>query len=173
MSKDPSKPLPHHRGHNPVSTDEFEIRRNFWHIKQRITNELEFWPSTIFDQEIKKLQIEQMVSKLAISTYVKPLSHYKSGSNHGEQKIKPKILRTLNISILRNHYFSTLKRLLMLYPKSFCNTIITEETIVYKYFVLKPASNICANQTASNRMVLFSNFTREFEIYCVESKFAI
>ena len=77
--KDPSKPLPQHRGHNPVSTDEFKIRRHFWHIKQRITNELELWPSTIFDQEIKKFQIEQKVSKLDIANYVKPYSHYKSG----------------------------------------------------------------------------------------------
>ena len=77
--KDPSKPLPQRRGYNLVSTDEFKIRRHFWLIKQRITNELELWPSTIFDQEIKKFQIEQKVSKLDIANYVKPYSHYKSG----------------------------------------------------------------------------------------------
>ena len=69
--KDTAKPLPQHRGHNPVSEEEYKIRQHFWFIKQRITNEIELWPSTIFDQEVKKLQIQHGVSKLAIANYVK------------------------------------------------------------------------------------------------------
>ena len=60
--KDASKPLPQHHGHNPVSNDEYKIRRHFWFIMERIKNEHDVWPSTIFDQEIKKLQLEQLVS---------------------------------------------------------------------------------------------------------------
>ena len=57
--KDPTKTLPHHIGHDPVSEEEFKIRGHFCHIfaQERIKNEIEFWPSTIFGQEIKKLQI--------------------------------------------------------------------------------------------------------------------
>ena len=66
------RPLPKHLGHEPVSEDEFKIRSHFHFIKNRITNELDKWPSTIFKEETINLQTEQKVSKLAIALYVKP-----------------------------------------------------------------------------------------------------
>ena len=67
------------------------MRRHLWHTKQRISNELDLWPSTIFDHDIKKSLIKQQVSKLANANYVKPYSHYKSGFESRRVK-NPKIL---------------------------------------------------------------------------------
>ena len=108
--KDLAKPLTQHPGHNPVSIDEFKIRRHFRHIKQRISNELELWPSTIFDQEIKKLEIEQQVSKLAIANYFKPYSHSKSGFKSRRAKNKTKNPKILEDFIFENPLFQHLKK---------------------------------------------------------------
>ena len=77
--KDPTKPLPHHISHDPILKKILRYDVLFWHIKERITNEIELCPSTIFEQEIKKLQTIHGVSKLAIANYAKPYAHYKSG----------------------------------------------------------------------------------------------
>ena len=47
--KEPSKPLSQHRGHNPVSDGEYNIRRHFKIIKERISNKTKVWTSTIFE----------------------------------------------------------------------------------------------------------------------------
>ena len=64
--KEANQPLPQHRGHHTVSDNEYKIRRHLTYIKQRISNEFDKWPGEIYDEEVKKMQTELSISKLAI-----------------------------------------------------------------------------------------------------------
>ena len=88
--KDESKPLPKH-SHDPISLEEFRIRRHFSVIKKRIETEVHTFPSEIFEDEIIKLQVDHGVSAEAIGEYVRPYAFYKSGFEKMRSKNKPKM----------------------------------------------------------------------------------
>ena len=98
---------------------------------QRVTNERHLWPSTIFDQEIKKLQIEQEVSKLAIANYVKPYAHYTSGFESRRSKNKTRNPQNLEDLNFEDPLFQHLKHKIGLTPVEFlqydnCKIVFTD-----------------------------------------------
>ena len=127
------EPLPKHLGHEPVSEEEYKIRRHFFIIKQRISTEIHVWPSTIFDEEIKKLQTEQKILKLAIATYVKPYAYYKSGFEARRAKTKPKMPSNFEDFTFEDPIFSHLKNTIDVIPQSFCNMTIAKLIIKSKF----------------------------------------
>ena len=89
--KYPNKPLPAHQ-HESICPDDFKIRKHFNEvIKERVRKEIHIWPSYIFDEEVKKMQLEQKIPTASIAEYLKPYSHYKSGFDAMRATNKPKM----------------------------------------------------------------------------------
>ena len=65
QTQDESKQLIKH-SHDPISSEEFKIRRHFSVIKKRIETEVNTFPSEIFEDEIIKLQVDHGISAEAI-----------------------------------------------------------------------------------------------------------
>ena len=86
----PQKSLPLHN-HDPVSPDEYKIKKHFNVIRERIKSETHTFPSVIFNEEVLNLQIIQKVPISAIGEYIKPYSFYKSGFENMRNRTKPKI----------------------------------------------------------------------------------